>query len=170
MMQHLYCVGQITVIFKEEIRNVKERLQKHAPEDKKNAESCSVSTVHILPFHPLFSFPILMVAADAIMGSCTFLHLNHIQNLTALSFWNMNTTCSLQLKQLAIKQKAASWKKKKNENEKNENEKEKAPACRHISHFKNLLKESKRKKFKQVKKLQSTQLYFVSFEAINNLN
>lgn len=39
-------------------------------------------------------------------------------------------------------------KKKKNENEKNENEKEKAPACRHISHFKNLLKESKRKKFK----------------------
>lgn len=61
-------------------------------------------------------------------------------------------------------------KKKKNENEKNENEKEKAPACRHISHFKNLLKESKRKKFKQVKKLQSTQLYFVSFEAINNLN
>lgn len=60
----------------------------------------------------------------------------------------MNTTCSLQLKQLAIKQKAASWKKKKNENEKNENEKEKAPACRHISHFKNLLKESKRKKFK----------------------
>lgn len=95
------------IIFKEEIGNVKERPQKHVPEDKKNAESCSVS-VHTLPFHPLFSFPILMVAADAIMGSCTFLHLNHIENLTALSFWNMNTTCSLQLKQLAIKQKAAS--------------------------------------------------------------